>query len=56
VYQEAIAHANSHLRAGFEKEHRRRLLEREKLKNDPDLYIAYTEQEIRYFAGYYDEP
>jgi hypothetical protein len=26
------------------------------LENDPDTYIAFTEQEIRYFAGYYDEP
>jgi hypothetical protein len=32
------------------------LLERETLKDDPDTYLAYTEQEIRYFAGTYDEP
>ena len=56
VYQEAIAHANPHQRAVFEKEHERWFLERKKLKNDPETYIAYTEQEIRYFAGNYDEP
>src|SRR5271166_1335728 len=56
VYQEAIAQANPRQRAVFEKEPARWLLEREKLKEDPETYIAYTEQEIRYFAGYYDEP
>jgi hypothetical protein len=40
----------------LEDEHARWLLERETLRNDPDTYIAYTEQEIRYFAGNYDEP
>jgi hypothetical protein len=56
VYHEAIAQANPHERAVFENEHAWWLLERETLENDPDTYIAYTEQEIRYFAGYYDEP
>ena len=56
AYHEAIAQANPHQRAIFENEHARWLLEREKLKEDPETYIAYTEQEIRYFAGYYDEP
>jgi hypothetical protein len=56
VYHEAIAQANPDQRAVFEKEHARWLLDREKLKEDPETYIAYTEQEIRYFAGYYDEP
>ena len=27
-----------------------------KEKSDPDAYIAYTQQEVRYFAGSYDEP
>ena len=56
VYHEAIAQADPHQRAVFEKEHARWLREREKLKEDPETYIAYTEQEIRYFAGNYDEP
>ena len=56
VYQEAIASANPQERAILEKEHARWFLERETLENDPDTYIAFTEQEIRYFAGYYDEP
>jgi hypothetical protein len=56
VYNEAIAQAVPNQRAVFEKEHARWLLEREKLRDDPETYIAYTEQEIRYFAGYYDEP
>jgi hypothetical protein len=56
VYREAIARAEPHQRVIFEREHARWLLERKKLKSDPDMYIAYTEQEIRYFAGTYDEP
>jgi hypothetical protein len=56
VYQEAIASADSPQRAIWEKEHARWFLERETLKDDPDTYLAYTEQEIRYFAGTYDEP
>jgi hypothetical protein len=56
VYLEAIASANPQERAILEKEHARWFLERETLENDPDTYIAFTEQEIRYFAGYYDEP
>jgi hypothetical protein len=56
VYQEAVASANPQERAILEKEHARWFLERETLENDPDTYIAFTEQEIRYFAGYYDEP
>jgi hypothetical protein len=56
VYQEAIASANPQQLAILEDERSRWFLERETLKNDPDIYIAYTEQEIRYFAGYYDEP
>jgi hypothetical protein len=56
VYEEAIAHAEPHQRAIFKREHARWFLERRKLKSDPDTYIAYTEQEIRYFAGTYDEP
>jgi hypothetical protein len=56
VYQQAIASANPQERVILEKEHARWLLERETLKDDPDTYLAYTEQEIRYFAGTYDEP
>jgi hypothetical protein len=56
VYQEAIGSANPQERAILEKEDARWFLERETLENDPDTYIAFTEQEIRYFAGYYDEP
>jgi hypothetical protein len=56
VYGEAIARAEPHQRAIFKREHARWFLERMKLKSDPDTYIAYTEQEIRYFAGTYDEP
>ena len=56
VYQGAIASANEQQRAIFESEHARWFLEREKLKNDPDVYLAYTQQEIRYFAGTYEEP
>jgi hypothetical protein len=56
VYHETIAQANPHQRAVFEKEHKRWFLDREKMKNDPDTYVAYAEQETRYFAGNYDEP
>src|ERR1700742_3547199 len=56
VYQEAISHAIPDQRSVFTKEHVRWFLEREKLENDPDTYIAYSEQEIRDFAGNYDEP
>jgi hypothetical protein len=56
VYREAIARAEPHQRTIFEREHARWFFERKKLKSDPDIYIAYTEQEIRYFAGTYDEP
>jgi hypothetical protein len=56
VYHQAIASANLQERVILEKEHARWLLERETLKNDPDTSLAYTEQEIRYFAGTYDEP
>jgi hypothetical protein len=56
AYKEAVATANPQERAILEKEHARWFLERETLKSDPDTCIAYTEQEIRYFAGNYDEP
>jgi hypothetical protein len=56
AYQEAMASASEQQRAILEDEHARWFLEREKLRNDPDIYIAYTQQEIRYFAGSYDEP
>jgi hypothetical protein len=56
AYREAIAQANPHQRAVFEKEHAKFLREREALRNDPDEWIAYTQQEIRYFAGNYNEP
>jgi uncharacterized protein YecT (DUF1311 family) len=56
AYKEAVAGANAQERAILEKEHARWFVDRETRKNDPDTYIAYTEQEIRYFAGNYDEP
>jgi hypothetical protein len=56
VYQESITSANPQQRSILEDEHARWFLERETLKNDPEKYIAYTEQEIRYFAGSYDPP
>jgi hypothetical protein len=56
VYQAALASADQQQRAILEDEHARWFLEREKLRNEPDTYIAYTQQEIRYFAGSYDEP
>jgi uncharacterized protein len=55
VYQEANTNADPQQRAVLEKEHARWLIERETLRNDPDIYLAYTQQEIRYFAGSYDE-
>jgi hypothetical protein len=55
VYQEAIANADQHQQAILEKEYARWFVEREKLKNDPDSYIASTQQETRFFAGIYDE-
>jgi hypothetical protein len=56
VYRSALASANRQQRAVLQDEHARWSLEREKLRNDSDAYIAYTQQEIRYFAGTYDEP
>jgi hypothetical protein len=56
VYQAALASANRQQQAILQDEHARWSLEREKLRNDPDAYIAYTQQEVRYFAGSYDEP
>jgi hypothetical protein len=53
VYQAALASANRQQQAILQDEHARWSLEREKLRNDPDAYIAYTQQEVRYFAGSY---
>jgi hypothetical protein len=55
VYQEALAYADPHQRAILKREYARWYVEREKLKNDPDSYVACTQQETRFFAGSYDE-
>jgi hypothetical protein len=56
VYRSALASANQQQRPVLQDERARWSLEREKLRNGPDAYIAYTQQEIRYFAGSFDEP
>jgi hypothetical protein len=56
AYGEAIAHASGDQRVILERNFREFSVEREKLRSDPDAYIAATQQEIRYLAGNYDEP